>query len=885
MSRLFPLLVLLLGAGLVQAQDVPLDSTEAVPGDSLLVPEVGARPDTTQLGPPPGRFDVGVPAAAAAEGGLDVPVTFSASDSLRIVLGPRDSIEAGEDVVALFGEATATYEGAKITAGVLRYLSASEVVQARPLSASVGTPQFTDGQESFTGREFDYNLASRRGRVVSARTQIDDGYLLGGVLKQQDEHVVFAQDAAYTTCDLDHPHYALEAGRLKVVDGERVFSGPVQLKLLGIPMPVILPFGYFPAAEGRRSGPLAVQYGQETNYGLFLNNLGWYWAISDYLDAQVAAKVGTQGSFQLSGTTRYARQYAYTGSLNLQVGRLRSGESTDPGFAPRTPIGIRWSHNQTLPAGQRISASVNLQSVSQRLTEEAVSSQISQSTNSSVSYSQSWPGVGRSLNASVQAYQDFANNRTTATLPSLSFSQQRKFPFRRGRDDRWYEKISVSYTNRASNTFQYTPVSDSTGITALDALFSPSAFREGSGQDQQFDYDVVQTVPVQASFSVPRFNLTLSPSATITETWTGQSQLQTLVDSTNRRVTSFEPGFTAVRQLVASVSASTEFYGTFPVRLGSLDGIRHTVRPSASFSFEPDYSGFGFYREVQRDTSSAETVRYPIHPTIPVGPTRTLSFGVENAFSSRTARTDSTGEVQRSTSQFLSLGVSGGYNLAADERPFRDLNVRFSSQSLGLNASGSATYSFYALDSLGVLTGQTYYNEAGRPIRLTQVGLRLGRSFQSGRGSRAPDVRPVVEAPLPGDLYDPTDYIARSAVVGYVDYSAPWSVSMDLSLSYRPDAPNNPTTATLGINQFNTRLTPNWSVTGSTGLDLVEMKPTITRLGLRRDLHCWEMAIDWRPIGQVKGFSVSLYVKSGYLRDFLRLDVPRSVVRSLPLRP
>ncbi|MEM1116051.1 MAG: putative LPS assembly protein LptD [Bacteroidota bacterium] len=891
MTRLLPILALLLGAGLARAQDVPPDTAEASGIDALLAPEVGAEPDTTAPTRRVPSLDLGVPVAPAAEGGLDQPVQLSARDSLRIVFGNRaseaaDTTEAAGDVVSLYGDATATYEQATITAGVLRYLSASEVVQARPLSEAVGRPQFSDGQETFTGQEFDYNLTSQRGRVVGARTQIDDGFLLGGVLKQQNERVVFAQDAAYTTCDLDHPHYELEAGRLKVVDGERVFSGPVQLKLLGIPMPIILPFGYFPAAEGRRSGPLAVEYGQETNFGLFLDNLGWYWAISDYLDAQVAARIGTRGSFQLRGTARYARQYAYTGNVSLDVGRIRSGEPTDPDFAPRTPIGLRWSHNQTLPAGQRISASVNLQSVSQRLTEEAVSSQISQSTNSSVSYTQTWPGAGRSLNLSVQAYQDFANNRTTATLPNLSFSQQRRFPFRRGRDDRWYEKISVSYSNRASNAFAYQPLSDSTGISAIDALFSPSAFREGSGQDQPFDYDVVQTVPIQAAFAVPRYNLTLTPSLTYTETWTGSSQLRTLDEAENRVVTTSEPGFTAVRRFVASVAAATEFYGTFPIRIGSLDGIRHTVRPRATLSFEPDYGALGFIREVRRDTASTETIRYAIAAGLPVDPTQALSFGIENAFVARTAREDSTGEVQRTTSQILSLGITGGYNFTAEERPFRDLGVRFASQAYGVNASGNATYSFYAVDSLGVVTNETYLGETGRPLRLTQVGFRLGRSFRSRGGSRAPDVRPVVEAPLPGDLYDPSAFGARSAIVGYVDYSAPWSFSMDVSLNYRPsfrEGVDDQTTATLGINQFNTRLTPNWSVTGSTGLDLVEVKPTVTRLGLRRDLHCWEMAIDWRPIGPVRGFSVSLYVKSGYLRDFLRLDVPRSVVRSLPL--
>jgi hypothetical protein len=883
--RLLPL-ALLLAAAPAAAQGAPTDSLAA--GDSLAATAGPALP------PAAPALDLGVPRAAPAEGGLEAPVAYAARDSLRIVLAPRDSLaggEAPEDVVALYGETRATYETATIQAAQLRYQAAAETIDAEPLasdSGAVGLPQFADGEESFTGRRFTYNLKTRRGRVVRARTQIQDGYLLGGVLKQQDAHVVFAEDVAYTTCSLDHPHYAVEAGRMKVVDGERVYTGPIQLKLLGIPMPVFLPFGYIPTAEGRRSGPLPVTYGQESGYGLYLGNLGWYWAGTEYLDGQVAGKVGTQGSFEVRGSVRYNKRYAYGGEVGLSYGRLRSGEPTDPTFALSTPVGVRWSHNQTFPGGQRLTASVNIDSRSRRAVAEDVSTQISQSTSSSVSYQQAWPSVGRSLNVSGRVFQNFAGaGSTTLNLPTLSFRQQREFPFRRGRDDRWYEKVSVSYDARATNAFQYTPYADSLDVSPLAALFSRDAFVEGTCDPdapdgacdrQRFDYEVVQTVPVQANFSVPRFNLTFGPSLNYTETWAGDRALRTVEDGAVVR--SQEPGFTAVRRFEARASVATEFFGTFPVRVGRVDGLRHVVRPRASLSFEPDYSGLGFVREVE-DPETGRVERYAIHPTIPVGPTRTLSFSVDNAFLARTARVDSTGEVQRETSQILDLGLSGGYNFAAEAEPWRNLNARATSEVFGVRAAGNATYSFYAddvRDEAGNLV--TYLSETGRPVRLTSAGLRLSRSFQSGRG-RGADVRPVMAAP-PGAVYDPAQVGPQSATVGFLDYSAPWSFSLDVTVAHRPGAAT-PTTATLNVNQFNARLTPGWSVTGSTGLDLVSLEPTVTRLGFRRDLHCWEMAVNWQPIGRVKAFSVSLYVKSGYLRDFLRLDVPRSVSRALPL--
>ena len=854
------------------------------------VDTVGAgRPAPADGAAPAPPLDLGLPLAAPAEGGVDAPVAYTARDSVRIVLGRPDSLgggEAADDVVTLYGDAQATYEEATVQAGRLQYRAGAQTVRADPFasdSGAVGVPQFTSGSESFSGESFVYNLGSQRGRVTGARTQIQDGYLLGGVIKQKTADVVYAQNAAYTTCELDHPHYALEAGRLKVVEGEEVYSGPVRLKLLGITMPLVLPFGYFPAAEGRRSGPLPVRYGQESGFGLFLDNLGWYWAVSDYFDAQVTTKVGTEGSVLVGGTVNYNRLYAYRGSARLQVGRLRSGESTDPTFRTRVPFSLQVSHNQTLPAGQTVSASVNLRSESQRFVSQSIAEQVETSTSSSVGYSQSWPSVGRALNVSVQAYQDFsgATPRTSVTFPTLSFTQQRRFPFRRGRDDRWYEKISVSYSNQTTNSFDFRATADST-VSVVDALLSPAAFRDATGRDQRFVYKVDQRIPVQASFQVPRFNLTLSPSLNYSETWVGERTEVALVDSTDAFRSRQVPGFTAVRRFAVSASASTEFFGTFPLRVGRVDGLRHTVRPQASLSFEPDYGAFGFVRE-SAPNAAGETERYAIVPGIPLNPTRALSFGVDNAFLVRTASTDSTGETTRTTTQVLSLSVNGSYNFAAPDRPLSDLSARATSQLWGVTASGDATFSPYAIDSTGRSLTQTYLSETGRPLRLSAVGLRLGRSFRLGGAGRGGDVRPVTGALTGAELYDPGAFVARSAVVGYVDYAAPLSFSLSATLRHRP-APGavRPTTATVSVDQFNARLTPNWSVTGSTGFDLVQMEPTVTSLRLRRDLHCWEMAIGWQPIGPVRGFSFSLYVKSGYLRDILKVNVPQSTVRSLP---
>ncbi|MEM0961314.1 MAG: putative LPS assembly protein LptD [Bacteroidota bacterium] len=897
--RLATIAVALL-AGASAAQEGSADSTATRPDSTAILLEPMPAGVDEIAGDPSGSVDtldtspqepirLSIPQAPPAEGGLERPVRYTARDSLIVLLAPRDSAATDEgDVVRLFGDVQTEYEGSTIRAGRVEYRASDEVLIATPAdSAGTESPTFDGEEGTFTGDTFTYNLRSQRGRVTGARTEIQDGYLLGGILKQRDERVVFAQDAAYTTCELNHPHYALEAGRIKVVDGERVFTGPVRLRLLGIALPVVLPFGYFPAAEGRRSGPLAVTYGQESGYGLFLGNVGWYFALSDYLDAQIAGKVGTEGSFQLSGVANYNRRYAYSGQVSLDYGRLRSGESTDPTFSLSTPVGLRWNHNQTFPAGQRLTASVNLQSASQRLVSTDVSEQIRSSTSSSVSYTQQWPTAGRSLTVSLQAFQDFANDRTTATLPNLSFSQRRVFPFRRGRDERWYEKISVEYSANAENRFSYAPRDSSVGVSALDALFSETSFRSGvcdpddvACDETRFDYTVTQRVPVTATFSVPRFNLAFGPNLTYTETWTGEQEERTFNADSARVESRTVPGFTAVRQLQLSASASTEFYGTFPVRVGSLDGIRHTVSPRVSLNFEPDYADFGFVREVQADTVGT-IQRYPIVPRIPTTTTRSLSFSVNNAFVARTVRTDSTGAEDRQTRQVLSFDIASSYNFANNRTPFAPVRTTLTTSLLGVSARGNASFSVYAPDTVAAQAPPLYLDVAGRPLRLQQISLSMNRSFRSSQQSAPSDERPVFGDPLvTGAIYDPSTFGIPRAPIGYLDYGAPWAFSLGVTLNKRVNpGGDDRTTATLDVSQFNTRLTPNWSVSGSTGIDLTNLEITQTRLSLRRDLHCWEMAINWQPIGITRAFSVSLYVKSGLLRDFLRLDVPNSTRR------
>ncbi|MDX1419699.1 MAG: putative LPS assembly protein LptD [Rubricoccaceae bacterium] len=875
--------------------------------DSLAVSDGPSSLTDTLVTPAPESPPLGVRVAPPASGGLDRPVTYAARDSLRIVLAGRDT--TASDRATLYGDVTAKYEEATLTAGVLELDFERQQMRALPaLPDSAGQPvpaRFEQGSDGFSGDELVYNLETQRGRVVGARTAIEEGFLLGGVVKQAAPHVIYAADAAYTTCELDHPHYSVVAGRMKIVDQEYVYTGPVQLHLLGIPMPLWLPFGYFPAAEGRRSGPLPVAYGEDrAAFGFYLENLGWYWAASDYFDALVRAKVGTRGSYQLGGIANYARRYAFDGALDVSYARLRRGERADPDFALENVIGVTWRHAQEFDPTARLNANVNLRSSATRFTTNQYDERVSQTSTSRVSFAKTWRG-GRSIGLDLSGTQRLNEGAADLTLPSFSFSQQRLFPFRRGagRGEAWYEQLGIDYRGTLTNTYGFSPLPDSvlagTGfedVSWIEGLYDYDAYRGATGEAIRYRGQAQHAVSTSAAYTINRlpgntpFFLTLNPAVRYTETWYDRSERRSLDGSGGVQIEQ-ETGFTAVRRVSLNLSTGTRLYGTFPLRLGALDGLRHTLTPQATLSFEPDYSEapFNYFRSYT-DTAGA-VVEYPIVAGLPNRPTQRLGVSIGNVFQTRLARTDSTGETTRTPLQLLSLNLRSGYDFSAEERPLSDVSLDLSSQLDQLRLRLDATFSPYALDSLGRPSPTTYLTETGRLLRTTNVNLSLGASFRGGGGPARdlPGALPPGAAGLPPGLsdafgpvgYDPAQPGTGVVPAGYTDFAAPWSISFDLTYGYTPVFGQEANQrAVVSIPNFDVSLTPNWKVAGSASYDVLAGELSYTQLSVVRDLHCWEARFNWVPFGAYRSFAFSIYVKSGYLRDLLRLDVPRADVQT-----
>jgi hypothetical protein len=840
------------------------------------------------------------------------PIPFAA-DTLDIVFS--DSLG---DSATLTRNARVTYDDATLDAYRLVLSLDDEEVTATGLLADsglVGRPAFARTGEAFTSERIAFRFATERGRFEGAQTAFDDGFLKARVVGVGRDSVVLARDGVYTTCEcVEDPSYSLHASRLKIED-EWIYTGPIQLYLFNIPTPLVLPFGVLPNVDGRRAGPTAVDYGED-RLGFFLRGLGWYWPLSDYYDVTVQGDLYTSGSWEVRPRLRYARRYAYSGGLELAYGRIRTGESTDRLFETRTNARVIWNHNQTIEQDTRLNASVNLATVSAlRNTSTRLADRVTQTVSSNVSYS---TRLGRrSLNVNLSQNQTISTGAANLTLPSVSFSQPAVTPFRRrgvrGSEPAWYESIQTSYTGRLDNRFSFTPLQDTVLVNRGDpeaaelswyeALLSPSRFRRATGQGGTgYDFTANHRVPVSASFNVTRLpllgalNATVSPSIDYEETWFAETERQR-VDTSGVLQREAVTGFFALREVSGNLSASTSIYGLFPVRVGALDGLRHTIRPTVGLSYSPDLfaPGWGYTRTYV--DARGETQRYGIVRGVTAGERAALTFRADNVFETRRVREDTlTGDLSRSPLTLLNAGVSASYNFAADSLRLSNIQVALRTN-LGEQFDANLGLTFNPYEPFSRQT--TFDLGRARLARLTNVTLRVNGRFTSGRiGEARPSQRfesgglgvPTRDADLTDVLPGAVDAAAlNTTLLGapYADFSIPWSLNADLTynLTRNPQRLADGSivtplsrTATLGAS-FDFSLTPNLKINGGSGFDLLAVDVTTTRLSLLRDFECWEASATWVPFGQFESYGFTLQVKSGKLRELLRLEQPRSEAR------
>jgi len=891
----------LLGAGSLNAQAVA-DTLQIARPDTIPQQTDVARPDTL---PQPQQFQSArpdtlppaqVPPEAEQRATSQVPQTREAGRQATpdaVNFQARDSITfdfRDQRFVQLYGSGNVKHTSGELSAGTIELDLNKNQIQARTLTPAdtLSYPVLRQRDKDLRSTRILFNYETEKGKFESAEMQVDDGYLIGTKVKNVSRNEVFIEDGIYSTCPPDHMYYYIQAQRMKVVDEEEIFFTNARLFILDIPYPLVFPFGYVPAGiETRRSGLLEPTYvfQNTSTRGIGVQNLGWFQYFNDYFTGQTSFDLFTSGTFFNESRFQYRKTGSFNGSVTMGYSYERGLEPTDINFQEVTSKRISISHDQQLSPFANLTANINLNTANYfRRNSFDLDERAQTSSTSRVSYRYNHPEGAYNLSLTSNLNQQFTTNRTRLTGPEMSFSLRQFSPFKSDspglREERWYERISVRYNNNFRSQFDFNPIdADTADVNWLQALFNPSQYREATGDDRHVQYGFIQRATISAGQIVPSQFLNVSANINYNEYWYPSTIRRELIEEENRVVTRQEPGFASARDFSTGLSFTTTFYGISQMKIGNFEGFRHTVRPNISFSYSPDFSDerWGYFREVQTDTTTGNTQQYSIFQgAILGGPSageqRTMSFGVTNIFETKRVRRDSTGEVQSTNLRLIdNLSANSSYNFAADSLNFGRLSVSLSSRVVeGVRMQANASYSFYSRDDNGREINTFIWEDSNKYLQPLSYSLSLSTSFQGGsRGPRitTPPYRPY--DPLDQGFFGPVDTRFNSRPVQRAD--SPWRIGLDFSYrwNYRfgQDAQQS---AVLNASNIQFNLTPKWSVSTRLGYDFIEKELTPAQFSLQRDMICWNLSFQFNPFGDFQYYFFRLSLSSSQISNLFQ---------------
>ncbi|MBN1463819.1 MAG: LPS-assembly protein LptD [Paludibacteraceae bacterium] len=804
---------------------------------------------------------------------IDFPISYKATDSIVLM-------QSGN--AFLYGSGNINYEKIDLTADYIALDFDSSTVYAigklNEDGEEIGKPIFKDGDEEYASKSIRYNIKTKKGYILQGVVQQGEGYIIGEKTKKIDENIICMKNGKYTTCDEhDHPHFYLNLTKAKVKNKKWIVTGPAYLVLLDVPLPLALPFGYFPFTKEYSSGVIVPSYGQDITRGFYLTNGGYYWAINDYMDLSVTGDIYTMGTWALNGLSSYVKRYKYRGNINVNYREDVTGIKELPNeYSKAKNFSFNWTHAQDAKASPNstISASVNFSTSGydrSNINNYYNPSLLSQNTkSSSISWGYRFPESPFSISTNVLANQRTADSTIMLTLPDFSINMTRIYPLKRKNaigKDRWYEKISISYNGRFSNSIE----------TKEDLLLKSSFLKDWkNGADH--------VIPVNMSFNILKY-ISISPNINYHERWNFKSVEKSWDTATNKVINDTINGFNRVYDFNAGVSASTKFYGFFtPNRKifgDKIDRIRHVITPSVGFSYKPDFGDpfWNLYKTYDRPTSLTDptltSVLYSPDSIglfgIPsVGETGSITFSLNNNLEMKVKqKNDTTDNPYKTISLIDGISVNGSYNLAADSMNWSNFNANLRLKlfkGLNINLSGAFETYLYALNSAGnPVRINTPRWEVGKFPRLISTGTSCGYTFNNQTFKKK-------ETEAEKDSTNtPTTNSADEE--GYQTIKVPWSLSFDYSVQYGNTIFNKEIleydreiTHNMSV-RGNINVTSKWSINFGGAYDITNKTITYTNLGISRNLHCWNMSANIVPFGVYKTYNFLIQVNSSLLSD------------------
>ncbi len=812
---------------------------------------------------------------------VDLPIVYSADGYMKTDLKTKK--------VSLIQNARVTYGTIDLTAdSIILDMETGSVYATGRINSTgkmAGKPVYKDGSEEFESKELTYNFKSKKGVIKNITTQQEGGYLQSARTKRQEDGTLHVNKSKFTTCDAEDPHFYLALNRAKVYPGEKMVSGPAYMVVADVPLPLIVPFGYFPVQQRRASGIIVPKYGSEARRGYFLSNGGYYFALTDYFDLKLTGTAYTNGTWLGDAATTYKMRYRFSGSFGFSYANNVTSYKGLPDYGSSTNYRLTWTHSQDPKSnpGSRFSASVNMSSSGyDKENSYEVADHVTTTRQSSISYSKNWAGTPFAFSTSLNQSQNVQNKTLQLNLPKMSFTASRIYPFKPRKPvikKRWYHDIQTQYTASLENKID-------TYDSLLFTRYTWNNMKNG------FKHEIPLSLQIR-----PFKNFSISPQVR----YTGVLYMQEVEkrwdptyynESLNKIVPSVINdtirGLSYGQSLIPSVSASynTQLDGRFRfTKKGSkIETIRHLIKPALGFSYAPelDWLVSDMYKSVQYDTLGHEK-EYSIYEGsiygTPAGGKRSgsLTFSLVNIVEAKVfARNDTTGKPKK-IKLIDNLSFNTSYNIFSDSLNWAPVSAQFRTTiAENINVMASSSLTIYGLSEQGTTVSELALSQGKGLFRMTSfstsVDLDLGRLLQGKTADQQKRSSGTGQAPggqrqeggrgggnLPLDNREYDEY-------GYARFDVPWSLRMAYNFNYRKPAFKSDISQTMTLSG-DMRLTPKMAINYSTGYDFKQHEITMSRVGISRDLHCWEMNFSWIPIGYMKSWNFTIRAKASMLQD------------------
>ncbi|RYY31430.1 MAG: LPS-assembly protein LptD [Chitinophagaceae bacterium] len=811
---------------------------------------------------------------------LDAPVEYSAMDSMVL--------DVPTNKIILYSKGNIIYKDMNLTADSIEMDQDSKMVTATfrrdSLGQIVGKPRMKQSESTMDADVIRYNFETQRGITQNTFTQQGEMYVQGERIKKINENELFAYRGIITTCNYDIPHFNFRTKKMKMVNKKLAVTGPVHPEFEGVPVPVYIPFGYFPMSQGRHSGLLPPEFTANEQFGLGLEGLGYYKVINDNLDITFRSNVYSYGGWAAFVTPTYRKRYRYNGSLNLAVqsSRILSYDAKQEFSTTRT-YNVTWSHTMDSRArpGTNFSASVNAGSSKfNQFVANNPTRNYSNQMSSSITYSKTW-GSLYNLTASANHSQNNIDGRYNINLPTIAFTVNTFYPLQKKEfigAPKWYEKLGIGLNTNVANQ-----------ITFFDSSFSLA------GLIDTMQWGAQHSIPIQ--LALPQLGpLQIAPGISFQEKWYSRKFERRWNDALNKVDTIIDKGFYSSRDVSFSLGLSSAIFGLYD-RFGpksSLRAIRHVIRPTFSMSYRPDVARKDFYA-TQIDTNK-NFYRFSYYDGSIFGPVSEgefggIGFGLDNNIEIKVrSKSDTTDGGIKKIRLLDGFGFNGSYNFLADSFKLSNITIYLRSTLFEkINITAGATLDPYKINENGFRQKQ-YAWDGGKfsPGRITSGNIAISTSFQSKAADPEKQKRDAEELKglnnnLPpvtlDEQYAQMDYI-RQNPAEFADFNIPWSVNLSYSLSFTRDFNANYSGFTTRINSnFNFNgdfnLSPKWKLGMNGYYDFRSSQISALTMFLSREMHCWQLSINVTPVGLYRSFNISINPKSGLLRD-LKINRSRS---------